>query len=257
MGPPGPDGEPGESGETLIIQPTLQEIIDFTNLSRFPRRIGMIQSGNLAATGASSVVVTGVPLCSFDGTPGAVIQGTGGINGGFGYFGSHTTSTATGNVAGNRSTAEWTQYQNKPIMRLYFRTGNDVSNLRFWMGVFSTLPTTTDDPVGHVAGVRFSNASGGAGDTVFRFITKDNTTLNNQSSTITPQALTAYFLEIDMTQSSAITFRMSDGTTRVELVLSSNLPSATADLFWVFRVVNGNSGATRTIRVGAFYLSTL
>ncbi len=262
QGPPGDPGEQGEQGDPGPPGPAgpagaAGTVSDWTAIPQ--RRLGVLQAGSITApTGGTGFVTFGTPPVSTDGTVGAV-QATstgGGFDGGIRASVGHTTGTGTNALSGHRSTVEWTDYQHEPIVKILWATGADVTNLRIWIGLFSTLPVSTDDPTGHVAGFRLSNASGGAGDTTFRVLTKDGTTLNNQDSTIAPVASTAYLFEIDMINASQIVFRLRDGTSDVTVTSVANLPTSTTALFWVFRCANGNSGAARTIRTHNILLST-
>ena len=256
LGFDGVDGEPGEAGPPGSPG-AAGTVLDFTDIPL--RRVGIFQAGNVTApTGGTGFVALGTPPTTNDGTVGAVLEVSpgGGFDSGVRASVGHVTGSGTNALSGYRSTVEWTQYRHQPIAKFLWATGADVTNLRIWIGLFSTLPVSTDDPVGHVAGFRLSNASGGAGDTNFQVLAKDAVTLNIQDSGIAVVASKVYLFEIDMTDAGEIVYRLRDGSSDVSFSAIANLPTSTTSLFLVFRCANGNSGAARTIRTSAAFLSS-
>lgn len=240
--------------------------LDYPDL-RTQRHGSIIASSIGATTGTQNFVSSGfVPTTGllFDGSAAANVVSADpsvatvpGWNEGHGVFVNHTTTAATGNVAGHRSIIGIWRYRHGPRMRVVWRAGVDqavsIDNCRIWIGTFSTLPTTTDNPVGHVAGFRWSTATGGAGDTVFRVLTKDGTTLRNTASGVPHMLGRVYLFEIDMRSRSEIIYKIDEN---IVDVATANLPDDNTDLQWVFRVVNGNGGAGATIRLGSFLWSS-
>jgi hypothetical protein len=133
-----------------------------------------------------------------------------------------------------------TQYRQGPKFWARIKTGSAITAIRYWFGLFSTAPNTTDDPTGDLAGFRFSTV---AGDTTWRALTKDNVTLNNQDSGVTVVLSSVYLLEIDASDPTEIVFSIN-GT--VVATATTNLPTAATTLSFVVRV-SATTASLRTV----------
>lgn len=224
---PVPEATHAASADSITTNPITNKVY-----YQFRRHGAILPAG----IGLSTLSVLGCAVTQ-EGTAAVALSVTNGVAIG------QTTSAANNSVAGFVTTAEQWARRHQPRLRIRFRTGQDLTSLRYWSGCFSTLPTTTDDPVGHVAGLRYSTA---AGDTTFRLITKDGVTLQNFDSGITPTTLTVYDFEIDMSDQTKIVYSINGAVIHTE---TNNLPTDTTDLFFAHRVVNGNSGSSRTFRI--------
>ncbi|MEP0814526.1 MAG: hypothetical protein HRF49_07670 [bacterium] len=103
------------------------------------------------------------------------------------------------------------------------RTGSDITNVRFWIGLFSGVPNA-DDPSLHLAAFRFST---GVPDTNWQACTKDGTTLQANDTGVTVAADTAYVLRLEY-DGTNFYFWVNDAALTIE---SSNLPGTTTGLY--------------------------
>lgn len=110
-----------------------------------------------------------------------------------------------------------------PLLHACIKTPADLTNLRAWIGLFLADPATSDDPATHLAGFRFSAGV----DTNWMGCTKDNVTLNAQSTGVAVAADTRYDLSITVDTASRIVFYVN-GVPRV--VSTTQLPSTTQNL---------------------------
>lgn len=110
-----------------------------------------------------------------------------------------------------------------PLFHSCIYTPGALTNARLWIGLFLADPATSDDPGTHLAGFRYSNGV----DTNWMACTKDNVTLNAQSTGIAVAAATRYDLGISVATTGRILFYVNN----VALVVStSNLPGSTQNL---------------------------
>lgn len=229
------------------------DVQDFIDLRT--TRIGGMTAGNIAGSGTQTVVVYGLTTVQ-DGTAQAPVSADSSVgqgwNDGEGTFGGWSTATGTNAIGGIRTVDGFCRGRHGPALALVMRNGVNqaisIDNCRIWIGFFSTLPVSTDDPVGHVAGFRWSTAAGGAGDTVIRVLTKDGVTLRNTPSSTAFSVGRVTKLAIDWRTMGTIKYYIDD--VLVDTV-TSGLPDDNTDLFMVVRIVNGNGGGNSTIRLSS------
>jgi len=199
------------------------------------------------------VQVKGTGLTTRDafGTDGTVLGAATAFSDSTGQYINYATTTTSGTQGGLfTSTIQTTQFL--PDAYLVMKTGAvaaDITGVRIIFGWSSTFTfDTSDNPAStHLAAFRFST---GAGDTTWRALTKDGTTLNNQDSGVTVAADTKYILRIKVVTTSSIEFYIN-GT--LVATSSSNLPTSTTTLnLYMGVATNTTAGTARALRFNSF-----
>jgi hypothetical protein len=147
--------------------------------------------------------------------------------------GSGTTSAATDgnyfliNLAGTStvsllpSSFGWMSRDARGIWVCRFKTGSDITSIRFWLGLFTASPASASDPASHhIAAFRYD--TGVDGTAFWRTVTKDGTTINAAASSIAIAADTIYIFRIELDASAV---RFYSGTTLVA-THTTNLPTS-------------------------------
>jgi hypothetical protein len=133
-----------------------------------------------------------------------------------------TTSTANGNdaVITNFSVLrrDW-----DPEFYTRVKTPATITNLRYWIGLFSADPTGSATPAVHAAGFRFDT---GVPDTKWQFCTGDGTTTACTDTGVTVSASTAYTLGVTCSASDCKGY--VNGT--LSATRTTNLPGATTTI---------------------------
>jgi hypothetical protein len=138
------------------------------------------------------------------------------------FFMRITSGAVSGNAASQIPTSlGWYTTAGQGIWSFRFATKNagDLTNVRFWAGLFSATPVASDDPSGHIAAFRFSTSGS---DTEFMACTKDNATLAATATGITPAADTIYLFRIEW-DGSEVRFYIDGALVHTS---SANLPAA-------------------------------
>jgi hypothetical protein len=136
----------------------------------------------------------------------------------------YLSAAAAGSQAYNRSgTFGLFQSRHGIDFQTIVRSSDDLTNIRTWVGLFSSAPTDSDTITGHGAAFRFSSVAGDAG---WRPITRDNATQTVGTAIGTVTAATAYRLRIRLTATAAY-FSVNGST---EQVVTTTLPTSTQDL---------------------------
>jgi hypothetical protein len=180
-----------------------------------------------------------------------------------GLWRSHTTSTVTAGTAGwaFSSTAIY-RAEHSPVLSMRFKTGSDVTGLRFWIGLSQSVTGATinaDLPAGtRMIALRYSTPGGDAG---WRGVAQ--TAAGAQSVTGSLGAVTAdtvYDIEIRVTGTTSVEFTVNG----VSETLTSNIPTssaiATSNMGVVALVINasaGGAGTARTILLGRAFMQSL
>lgn len=91
-----------------------------------------------------------------------------------GYWRRMNTSGASGVNVNRTSTGSvvfWADHD--PFLEVNIRTGSNITNLRYWVGIFSAVPTNADTITGRVLAFRYSTV---VPDSGWTYILRDNTT---------------------------------------------------------------------------------
>lgn len=169
-----------------------------------------------------------------------------------GFWLSHATSASSGNVASVVAGADsGVRLEWAPDLSVAFRSGADVSSVRYWVGLFSSSPASSDDPTIHGMGFRYST---NASDTTWQAWSNDNS--GGGTITDTGVALntgTAFDLRtVAADDGSAIDFYVSGNWVARH---DANLPSAATSLDYGIYVTT-LTAATRNIRWGRITLES-
>lgn len=171
---------------------------------------------------------------------------------GNGQFIEYATGAVVGQDAGWLSTAfSQTMRNYRFIHDMWIKTGADITNVRFWLGMFSATPMASATPAVHAAAFRYDTAADG---TVFwRIVTIDGTTTNAQVTTTAIAINTTYRLRI--------VWAVGVGTVRFfingVLVGSSttNLPTTSTLLGHVEQARNITVAGNKVIRIGGIWVT--
>lgn len=161
----------------------------------------------------TTIAAMGLPAPTATGTAGSIKEAAG-------EFTSYTA--ASGGSCGLSYNSD-VHTVTLPLFHARVRTPADLTNLRFWVGLFLNDPATSDDPATHLAGFRYSQGV----DTNWMGCTKDNVTLNAQSTGVAVAAATRYDLAICVETTSRIVFCVN-GVPRV--VSTTQLPGSAQNL---------------------------
>jgi hypothetical protein len=133
-----------------------------------------------------------------------------------------------------------------PIMESLVKTDSDITFTRYWIGMFSALPTNVDTLAAGTKGIGF-RFSADAGDTGWVPVINDGTNQTTGTAIGTVQASTPYKLKIrvDANLTTAY-FSVNDGA---EQVLSANFPAIATDMDSVLSC-RTTTGAPRIQRFG-------
>jgi hypothetical protein len=103
------------------------------------------------------------------------------------------------------------------------KTGTDITNVRYWVGLTGIDPRTSADPAGaHLASFRYDTSVDGTA--FWRCCTKDGTTINVTASAVAIAVSTAYNLRIE-TNGTNVKFYINDVLVHTS---TTNLPGASA-----------------------------
>lgn len=166
-----------------------------------------------------------------------------------GLFIGAVTGATSGNAAGYNHFPLWTafyrQWDTDFVIR--WRTGDDLTSQRHWVGAASTSLDGSDDPAAHLAAFRYSTA---ASDTNWQACVKDGTTLQVADTGVAVATDTAHTFLIKM-RSASVEFWI-DGT--LVHTHTANLPSATQPLGANVRITT-LTNATREFRYSYMWFS--
>jgi hypothetical protein len=146
-------------------------------------------------------------------------------DGATGPFIQYDTSTTINSDAGWNGSTNGIRTDWSPVMTAYIATDSAITDVRFWIGMFSGDPMGSADPALHLAAFRYDTAADGTA--FWRTATKDGTTINVTTTTIAIATGTAYNLRIDARDSSSIKFYI-DGV--LAATHTTNLPTSSTDL---------------------------
>lgn len=137
-----------------------------------------------------------------------------------------------------------------PTFEAVIRTGPNITNLRFWIGLFSAAPTNVDDlSTASIQGLgfRFSTV---AGDTGWKGCASNGSTQSISNLSGTVEADTRYALQIRYKDGKPY-FSVNSGT---QYSLSTNLPAETTQLGFAVRVFTTNAAA-KSLKISRIYCS--
>jgi len=169
-----------------------------------------------------------------------------------GQFLNYASGAPVGSEAGWIATAPLqTQFRFRPIYRAFMRTGPVITDIRYWFGLFSTGPTTSDDPAIHGMGFRYSTAVDGTA--FWRCWTNDGVGTGLVTVTTIPfTADTTYVLSIMVSEDGTkVLFFINDVLVATHTV---DLPGAAIGLGHVERLTTLVVG-TKSVRVSKVALS--
>jgi hypothetical protein len=157
-------------------------------------------------------------------------------------------SSTTVNTEAGWSSASFTHTQTQFSPRLTFtiKTGpnsSDLENIRMWIGLFSASPTASDNPAIHLAALRYATSSDGTA--FWRTCTKDGTTMNAQTSSISISTNTVYVVKIYCT-ASEVKFYINNTLAGTH---TTNLPTSTTGLNYFCILTNLLGGTGRRILI--------
>ncbi|GEM_PF-5447056 len=151
----------------------------------------------------------------------------------------YTTSATAGDYAGIETTV-YNQFpiDANPVFSAYIKTDSDITNQRFWAGLFTSTLLNSDDQTGAYLSFRYSTV---AGDTTFKIIVDSGSAQTVLDTTVTVSANTYYLLEIfvDFTNSK-IYFRVNGGSL---IIVTTNIPASGTDLGFSVELTNPSAGA--------------
>lgn len=140
-------------------------------------------------------------------------------------FTSFTTGASSGNGAGIYSqTNNYARPGHNPVFFCKFKTGANISNLRFFIGMFANNTDWNEDPTsGNIIALRYVS-----GTANFTYITKNGTTLNSVDSGLVVATGTEYLFKFEVTgNGAAVDFSINGANKQT---VASNLPSASTPL---------------------------
>lgn len=137
------------------------------------------------------------------------------------------------------------QRQHHGRFEAFVFVGGSIASMRIWVGLFSASPMGSANPAGHFAGLRYDT---GAGDTTWRFATKDGATLNLDATTFPIAVQTGYYIRIFFDQESfqaaiSIGTLGAGGITPTTVLTSLNLPGSTQNLGYCLQMRTLNATA--------------
>lgn len=210
------------------------------------RFYGWSQYGSSGTT-ATAVIDVGLPAQSVAGTPTAFQDATGA------YLDLASVATTNSNASTTGPTNH-TARNNLPRCTWTFKTGTVITVARWWVVLNDTgapAPFNADDPAGaNLMGFRYSTA---AGDTTWRCVTKDGTTLGNTDSGVTVVADTRYEMAIDATVAGTVTFYINGALVATR---TTNLPTNGASL-QMFCGVRTLENVSKNVRFRKYQIRSL
>lgn len=151
-----------------------------------------------------------------------------------GYWIRRTTVAGVSSSVKSSSTSTpifWADHN--PLLEFTFRTGANISALRYWVGMFSTDPTNADTITGRVLAFRYSTVAPDSGWTT---VMRDNTTTTVGSAVGgAVAASTIYRLRVSVTGAgTSVTFTVTDVTNGTTASTTLAVPAAVLgnDLYW-------------------------
>lgn len=158
-----------------------------------------------------------------------------------------TLNAAAGWIA---PTFDQTQRIYRYIYDAYIKTGADVTNVRFWIGLFSATPMASATPAINATAFRYDTAADGTA--FWRIVTIDGTTTNAQATTQSIAANTVYHFRIVWLTGTATVHFLING---VDVGSSAtNIPVTTTNMGHVEQV-RALAAANKVIRVGGIWVS--
>jgi hypothetical protein len=248
--------------------------IDYTyQPSLFQQNVFLVSPGSTSTTLGLNAM--GAPITMGAGTYTNTLAGSESA----GYMANWATTTITGTAVGFMQSTS--QYYRGSVAngdngffvftRMEFPdtiTGyQGVTGTRFWSGLTSAAAvgtmTASDAPTGDFAGFRIS---GNAGETTFRFLTRNNATTTNTNTLVTMAQNKEYdlyfyvkpFSATDATQNQTIYWRidnLTDGVAPVEGSVAATLPTAGTAMRYIFAMQNLNA-TSRNLKFQRAYVET-
>lgn len=137
------------------------------------------------------------------------------------------------------------------IYDAYIKTGADIANVRYWMGMFSATPMAAADPAVHAAAFRYD--TGVDGTAFWRAYTNDAVTTGTVTTTTTAIAInTTYRLRIVWAVGTATVRFFINGVSVASH--TTDLPTTTQNLGHVEQIQN-LAAANKVIRIGGIWVS--
>jgi hypothetical protein len=196
---------------------------------------GLWEAGFHANYGAATYTTTGMAAVTTNGS----LTGFNTVPAGPGV--THTTGAVSGNIAQAISAVSWRpDWGIDAVFRI--RSGADVTNVRYWVGLFASDPSGSSVPAIEFAGFRFDDSA----DTNWGCRTNDgggSPTITN--SGVPPAASTTQTLRIKTTDGLTYRFYI-DGV--LVATHGSTLPTTTTQLF-AYVSVTTRAAETNAIRV--------
>lgn len=168
------------------------------------------------------------------------------------YF-SQSTSATSGNEAYISNTIAMTQSRFLPFYITKFQISTAVTNTRFFTGLSNQSAVATlssDDPAGDRAGLSYSSGVG----TAFYFETKDSTTENATSTSVTATAGTTYYFAMKFISTSQVIMYLFDNSFGLlaRSSITSNLPTSTNWMSCVEGIETGTTSVKTLLHYGTF-----
>lgn len=164
-------------------------------------------------------------------------------------FGGFTTSAPASGASATPQT--FVSRQAGPVVTFRLRTGsaNWASNVTWYAGLFSSIPTS-GSPLGSSVYLRFDTnnpAPDSTADTKFRLCACNSGTCSCSNLSVAPATSTEYLFEIDCRESSTACYAYMNGA--YETSVSSNLPGTSTPMGFAFAIENVDGNA-RTAGLG-------
>lgn len=210
------------------------------------RMWGINQNAN--ATTLNQVGFATAPTVNSPGAGAAVHNDSSGN----GQFIEYATGATLNNDAGWISSA-FTQTQRiyRYTHDMWIKTGADIANVRYWMGMFSATPMAASDPAVHAAAFRYDTAVDGTA--FWRTYTNDAVSTGTVTTTTTAIAInTAYRLRIVWAVGTATVRFYVNGVNVANH--TTDLPTTTQDLGHIEQV-RALAAANKVVRIGGIWVS--
>jgi len=164
-------------------------------------------------------------------------------------FGGFTTSAPASGASATPQT--FVSRQAGPVFAFRLRTGsaNWASNITWYAGMFSTIPTS-GSPYGSSVYLRFDTNNplpSSTADTRFRLCGCNSGTCTCSDLSTAPATSTEYLFEVDCRESSSVCYAYMNGV--YETSVSTNLPGTSTPMGFAFAVENVDANA-RTAGLG-------
>jgi hypothetical protein len=223
------------------LMPSVDEVIG----SGKRRMWGIQQNANL-----NTLSQIGYGIAPTVNTPGAAAAVHNDASGNGQFIQYATGATLNADAGWISTTFDQTQRIYRFIYDAFIKTGADITNVRYWIGLFSATPMASATPAIHSTAFRYDTAADGTA--FWRIVTIGGGTANVQATSTAIAADTVYRLRIVwLTGTATVRFYING----VDVGASTtNLPTTTQNMGHVEQV-RALAAANKVIRVGGIWVS--